>query len=171
MRRRQIIRHPRLWPRGKRQSEIEGSLPHQPNSGGPITMTKENKSMKVTSRNLCRERQNLVPHQTFHESLLGQRGFAENADGLLPFTLARDVAVIAAAKSKDRKAMVLVVVVVSNPTPGLIVSSGQLIQRRGAKLRMLRQKADNLHGVGIADQTDTSSPGITITVRLDQVPP
>src|SRR5258707_14988696 len=67
--------------------------------------------------------------------------------------------------------MRLVIVIVTQPTPRLIISARQLIQRCGTKFRMHCQEPYDFQSVCITNQTDTPSPGITVTIRLDQVPP
>src|SRR5258707_5823056 len=67
--------------------------------------------------------------------------------------------------------MRLVIVIVTQPTPRLIISARQLIQRCGTKFRMHCQEPYDFQSVCITNQTDTPAPGITVTIRLDQVPP
>src|SRR5205823_14954018 len=105
------------------------------------------------------------------ETFLGQRNLTDNTYCLLPLALARDVAIVAATECKHRKPMRLVIVIVTQPTPRLIISARQLIQRCGTKFRMHCQKPHDFQSTCIADKTDAASPGITVTIRLDQVPP
>src|ERR1043165_8173864 len=55
--------------------------------------------------------------------------------------------------------------------PRLIVKRRKLGQRRGTKLRMLRQNPDDLGRVEITDHALTAPPVVTVTILRNEVPP
>src|SRR2546427_1375263 len=136
VRRRQIIGDTGFRSSRDRQREINWPLSHQPNSGRSISVTKENEARYVWPGDFRRKRCDLFIRKSAYESRLGQCTLAEKVYRLLPFAFACDVCIIAAAKRKDRKRMGFVVIVVSQPMPRLIVSTRELVQWRGSKLRM-----------------------------------
>src|ERR1700686_2837328 len=142
MRRRQVISHAGFRPRCDRQGEINWPLSHQPDSRRSIAPTKENESCNIRSVYLTRKLCDVFAVQRFHESSLSQRAFAKEIYRLLPFAFARDVGVVAAAKGEDGNQVSLIAIVVTQPTPGLIIRSRKLCQGRGPKLGVLREEAD-----------------------------
>src|SRR5205085_2354480 len=102
---------------------------------------------------------------------MSERGLAEEAGRLLPLAFARDVSIVAAPEGEDRQDVRLVVVIMAQPAPRLIVRARQLRERRGAKLWMAREEADDLQSVFITDDAETAPPRIAVTIRLDQIPP
>src|SRR6266404_6984624 len=67
--------------------------------------------------------------------------------------------------------MRLIVVIVPQPAPGLIISTRQLLEWCRTKLRVAREKANDLERVFITDYAHAATPRVAVAVRQNQVPP
>src|SRR5215216_6229010 len=87
---------------------------------------------------------------------------AKEPDRLLPFATARDVAVIAAPEGEDGKQVSAVTVIAPQPAPRQIIGAREINERRGAKLRVLTEKACDLERVKIADYAKAAAPRVAV---------
>src|SRR6266705_6791572 len=67
--------------------------------------------------------------------------------------------------------MRLIVVVMPQPAPGLIISTRQVFEWRRTKLRVAREKANDLERVFITNYAHAATPRVAIAIRQNQVPP
>src|SRR2546425_814021 len=162
--RRQIIGHPGFGARCDWQSERETPLPHKPNACRPIAAPKEFKTRNVRSDYFSRKRFYLLARQGLGEPRMRQRRFAQKARCLLPLTLARDVGIIAASERENRKHMRLIIVVITQPAPGFIVGTGQLLKWGWSEFRMACEETHDFHRVLVTDHAHTAAPRVTVTI-------
>src|SRR5260370_15713307 len=90
---------------------------------------------------------------------------------LLQFPIFCDVAVVTSSERKYGQQVRLIVKVPSQPRPGSKISGRKLRKWSGQELRVLSEKGRNFHSVYITDRTQAPSPGTTVAVGRQQVPP
>src|SRR5688572_1409038 len=165
MRRGQIVGNSGSWASGERQRKPQISLAHNPNTRCSFRrLPKELKPRNRTQRRHGGKRRYAFLLQRVYDRRVRVRQFTEEAGRLLPLALARNVRIVSASKSKDRKQMPLGVVVMQQVIPSLVIKRGDVSERRWPELRMQREKTDDLRRVEITDDALASAPVVTVAV-------
>src|SRR5580700_8395249 len=102
---------------------------------------------------------------------MGTDHLSEKGCSLLPFPFLCYVAVVASSEREYGQQVGLIVEVPSQPRPCGKISGRKLRKRSGPEIRVLSEKRCNLHGVHVADRAQAPSPGITVAVGRQQIPP
>src|SRR5204863_4536413 len=121
--RRQIIRDTGFCAGRDWQSEIKWPFTHHPDSGLPFAAPKKHETRHVRPHDLCGERRYLLASESLAEPRMSESALAKEIHRLLPLAFTRDVGIVTATKGEDRKCMRLVIIVMTQPAPGLIVSA------------------------------------------------
>src|SRR6266481_2021351 len=90
---------------------------------------------------------------------------------LLPLALSRDVTVVSPAKREDREKMSFVLEIIAQPAPCSGIRRSNLRERRWAELGIFYDECSDFHCIHVTDRSEAASPGITVAVRRQQVPP
>src|SRR5262249_14908963 len=142
------------------------ALANQPDTKFALAaIAKKLKTRHIIKARTCGKLLYCLGRHGLHKKFVRRHDFSQECRRLLPFAFFRNVSVVASAKRKNIKQMRILVEVVAQPCPSRVVCRRKLLERRGSKLRMHAEKTDDFHRVHIADGPETSSPGISITVR------
>src|SRR5882762_6374257 len=118
-----------------------------------------------------RKGDNIFLRKHIHKFFMSADDLRKERGGLLPLALFGDVAVIASAKRKDREKVRLVLEIITQPAPRGVVCRSNLREGRRAEPWIFADERGYLHRIHIADRPEAASPGVTITIRSQKVPP
>src|SRR5580765_375983 len=172
MRRRLIVRCGCPRSRYEWQCKMDAPLPNDPDSkfaAGSISEVFEARHVGK-----ARKRYKTL-HSLFfkgsHEQLVGADYLSEECRSLLPFALFCYVAVVAPTKGEDGQQVCLIIEIALQPGPSGKISGGKVGEWCRPEFRVLPQEGRDLHGVHVTDRAEASSPGITVAVGRQQIPP
>src|SRR5580658_5301398 len=172
MRRRLIVGCCRLRPGYEWQFKMDISLADDPHSKFTAGAVSEGlKAPNVSEAGMPRKTFHSFFFQRFYEHEMGTHHLSEKGCSLLPFPFFCYVAVVASSEREYGQQVGLIVEVPSQPRPCGKVSGSKLRKRSGAEIRVLSEKRRNLHGVHVTDCAQAPSPGITVAVGRQQIPP
>src|SRR5580704_8441130 len=161
-----------LRPSHKWQFEMDMPLADDPHPKlAAWGVTEVLKARQVSKAQLRRKTFHSFFFECFNEDLVGSDHLSEKRCSLLPFPFFCYVAVVASAEREYGQQVRLIMEVPAQPRPCSKISGRKLWQRSRPELRVLPEERGSLHGVHVTDRAEAPSPGITVAVGRQQIPP